>query len=97
MPQGTNLFLLYASGNLDENQFPRACDFEIQRRPNHHMAFGYGVHFCVGAPLARLEARIAFEALTQRIPKMRLLPDQQFEYTFSHILYGHKQIYLQWD
>jgi cytochrome P450 len=97
MPPGTNLLLLYGSANLDESQFPRACDFEIQRRPNHHIAFGYGVHFCAGAPLARLEGRIAFEALTQRIPKMRLLPDQQFAYTYSHLIYGRKQIYIRWD
>jgi cytochrome P450 len=69
----------------------------MQRRPNHHLAFGYGIHFCVGAPLARLEGRIAFEALTQRIPNMRLVPDQQFTYGFRLSTYGHKHIYIQWD
>jgi cytochrome P450 len=69
----------------------------MQRRPNHHLAFGYGVHFCVGAPLARLEGRIAFELLTQRIPNMRLVPDQQFEYGFRYSIYGYKRIHLQWD
>jgi len=97
MPEGTNLLLLYASGSRDESQFPRACDFEMQRQPNHHLAFGHGVHFCVGATLARLEGRIAFEALTQRIPKMRLVPDQQFEYGFRFSNYGYKRIYIQWD
>ena len=97
MPQGTKLLLLHASGNLDERQFPHACDFEMQRQPNYHIAFGHGVHFCVGAALARLEGRIAFEVLTQRIPNMRLVPDQQFAYTFSLIFYGHKQIYTQWE
>ncbi len=97
MPQGTRLLLLYASGNYDESHFPHACDFEMQRRPNHHLAFGYGVHFCAGAPLARLEGRIAFEALTQRIPNMRLVPDQQFEYGFRFSNYGYKRICIQWD
>jgi len=97
MPPGTDLLLLYASGNYDESQFPHACDFEMQRQPNPHLAFGYGVHFCVGAPLARLEGRIAFETLTQRIPKMRLVPDQQFELGFRFSNYGYKHIYLQWD
>ena len=97
MPEGTNLFLLYASGNRDESQFPQASDFEIQRRPNSHLAFGYGVHFCVGAPLARLEGRIAFEALTQRIPHMRLVPDQQYTYSSLLNIYGYNHIYTQWD
>ena len=67
------------------------------RQPNPHLGFGYGIHTCVGASLARPEVRIAFEALTQRIPNMRLLPNQQFEYNFSFVTYGYKQLYLQWD
>jgi cytochrome P450 len=97
MPPGTRLFLIYASGNRDESQFQQADHFEIDRRPNHHLAFGHGVHFCVGASLARLEGRIAFETLTQRIPSMRLLPDQQYTYTFNLTTYGYKSIYIQWD
>lgn len=97
MPQGTKLLLIYASGSRDESHFPQACDFDMQRQPNHHLAFGHGIHFCVGAPLARLEGRIAFEALTQRFPKMRLLPDQQFVYTFNFATYGHKHVYTRWD
>jgi cytochrome P450 len=97
MPQGTHVLLLYASGNHDESAFPHAGNFELQRQPNHHLAFGHGVHFCVGAPLARLEGRIAFEALTQRIPTLRLAPDQQFVYNFNLIIYGHKHIYVQWQ
>jgi cytochrome P450 len=97
LPQGTKLLLLYASGNYDESHFSQASDFQMQRRPNHHLAFGYGVHFCAGAALARLEGRIAFEALTQRIPNMRLVPDQQFEYGFRYSNYGYKRIFIQWD
>jgi cytochrome P450 len=96
MPEGTRLLLLYASGSRDESQFPQASGFEMQRQPNPHLAFGHGVHFCVGAALARLEGRIAFEALTQRIPNMRLVPDQQFEYGFRFSNYGYKSVYLQW-
>jgi cytochrome P450 len=97
MPEGSKLLLLYASGSRDESQFPQASDFEMQRQPNPHLAFGYGVHFCVGAALARLEGRIAFAALTQRIPNMRLVPNQQFEYGFRFSNYGYKSVYLQWD
>ena len=96
LPAGTQFLLLYASGSRDESHFPHADNFEMQRQPNHHLAFGHGIHFCVGAPLARLEGRIAFEILTQRIPNMRLLPDQQFEYTFNFTTYGYKHLYTQW-
>jgi cytochrome P450 len=97
MPEGTRFFLIYASGSRDECHFPQVDDFEMHRRPHPHLAFGYGIHFCVGAPLARLEGRIAFEILTRRIPKMRLVPEQQFVYTFNMTTYGHKHIYTQWD
>ena len=69
----------------------------MQRQPNRHLALGHGIHTCVGAPLARLEGRIAFETLTQRIPQMRLVPDQQFVYNFNLVSYGHKHISLQWE
>ena len=97
MPPDTNLLLIYASGSRDESRFPQASEFAMLRQPNPHLGFGYGVHSCVGAPLARPEVRIAFEVLTQRIPNMRLLPNQQFEYNFSFVTYGYKQLYIQWD
>ena len=97
MPPGTRLLLLYGSGSRDESRFPQASDFQIQRQPNQHLAFGHGIHFCVGAALARMEGRIAFEALTQRIPNMRLLPNQKFEYTFNFLTYGQKRVYVSWD
>lgn len=97
IPQGAKLVLLCTSANYEEEQFSQACRFEMQRRPNPHLSFGHGVHFCVGAALARLEGRIAFEVLTQRIPKMRLVPNQQFEYHFRITIYGYKHIYVQWD
>jgi cytochrome P450 len=59
------------SANYDERHFPDAERFDVRRSPNRHLAFGFGIHFCVGAPLARLEARIALEVLLQRLPKLR--------------------------
>src|SRR5262249_58656040 len=56
MPAGTRFLLIYASGSRDESHFPQADDFEMQREPNRHIAFGHGIQTCVGAPLARLEA-----------------------------------------
>lgn len=70
--RGTTLTLLLASANLDEAAFPNAHRLDIAREPNRHVSFGLGAHFCLGAPLARLEARVAIPALIRRFPAMRL-------------------------
>lgn len=72
VPRGATLTLLLASANLDEAAFPNAHQLDITRDPNRHVSFGLGAHFCLGAPLARLEARIAIPALIRRFPNMRL-------------------------
>lgn len=79
-PPDTLLMVVYGSANRDEDQFPHADQFDMQRAPNHHLAFGYGIHFCVGAFLARKQGQIAFETLCQRLPTLRLAPGQ----TFTH-------------
>ncbi|WAS96134.1 cytochrome P450 family protein [Nannocystis punicea] len=72
IPRGSTLTLLLASANLDDTAFPGAGRLDITRNPNRHVAFGFGVHYCLGAPLARVEARIAIPALLQRFPGLRL-------------------------
>ncbi|GAB4210494.1 MAG: cytochrome P450 [Roseiflexaceae bacterium] len=73
LPRGAQVFLLLAAANHDERRFERAEELDITRPDNHrHLAFGYGVHFCLGAPLARLEGQIAFAALLRRLPELRL-------------------------
>ena len=64
--------LCWASANRDEQAFPNADRFDIRRRENRHLAFGYGIHFCIVAALARMEGEIAIAALVQRFPKLRL-------------------------
>jgi cytochrome P450 len=65
---GSVMLLLTAAGNRDDRKFPDADRFDIHRRIDHHLAFGYGIHFCLGAALARLEGRIALDEVLQRFP-----------------------------
>jgi cytochrome P450 len=66
------LFLMFGAANRDHRQFPDPDRFDIARTDNRHIAFGYGIHFCLGAPLARLEAPIAVNRIIDRFPKLEL-------------------------
>ena len=68
LPEGAQLFLLFGSANRDEREFEQADRFDVRRRIKRHLAFGQGIHFCLGKSLARLEARVAFEELLARAP-----------------------------
>jgi len=68
IPAGAELKLLWASANRDEREFDAPDRFDVRRDPKRHLGFGFGVHFCLGASLARLEARVAFEELLARFP-----------------------------
>jgi cytochrome P450 len=69
VPEGSVLLLLTASANRDERRFPDADRFDVRRKIDHHLSFGYGVHFCLGAALARLEGRVALEEILGRFPR----------------------------
>jgi cytochrome P450 family 142 subfamily A polypeptide 1 len=68
--QGQKVLMLYSSANRDEDVFDDPDDFDVERKPSH-LAFGIGSHFCLGANLARMEMRVAFEQLLRRLPDMR--------------------------
>jgi cytochrome P450 len=81
VPAGANVMMLTGSGNRDPEAFDDPETFDIRRaKAKSHLAFGFGPHFCLGAPMARLEARIVFEELTRRLPEMRLLPEQDIRF-----------------
>jgi cytochrome P450 len=69
---GDLVYVMLGAANRDERQFESAQDFRAERRPNQHLAFGYGIHFCVGAPLARLEAAVVLERLSDRLEDLHL-------------------------
>ena len=70
--RGEMVFPVIASANRDERQFPDPDALDITREPNRHLSFGIGTHFCLGAPLARLEAQIALGTLLRRMPDLQL-------------------------
>ncbi len=68
VPEGSVMVVLNGSANRDERRFPDADRFDIHRDIGHHLSFGYGLHFCLGAALARLEGRVALDEVLQRFP-----------------------------
>jgi cytochrome P450 len=72
IPQGEPIFAGIAAANRDPQQFERPDVLDLTREPNRHLTFGQGIHRCLGAPLARLEAQIAFTTLLRRFPNLRL-------------------------
>jgi cholest-4-en-3-one 26-monooxygenase len=69
---GDQVLLMYGAANTDDREFGEPLRFDVTRRHNHHVAFGLGTHFCLGANLARLELRVVFEELLRRFPGYRL-------------------------
>src|SRR5262249_48042023 len=72
IPAGELILVSLISANRDKEKWPDADVLDLRRKPGQHMTFGHGIHYCVGAPLARLEAHIAFGKLLPRFPRMEL-------------------------
>lgn len=76
LPEGAIVMQFLHAANRDPRQFSEPHTFDIRRANNRHMAFGFGIHFCVGAPLARVEGPLAIGAVLRRMPNLRLVNDQ---------------------
>jgi cytochrome P450 len=86
---GSVMLLLTASANRDERRFEQAGRFDIHRKMDGHVAFGYGVHFCLGAALARLEGRIVLEEVLKRFP--------EWEVDWDHAVRAHTSTVRGWE
>ena len=86
---GMGTFVIIAAANRDPAQFKDPEKFDITREPNDQVAFGEGIHFCIGAPLARMEGSIAIGTALERFPHLRLKnPDAAVTYKGSYALRG---------
>jgi cytochrome P450 len=93
--RGEMIGLLYGSANRDSQAFDRADEFDVGRAPNRHLAFGAGVHFCLGAQLARLELEVLFETLLRRLPMLRLEGEQP-RYRPRLVFRGLESLNIRW-
>ena len=82
IPRGQEVALLFASANRDPAAFPDADALDLQRPSRGHVAFGAGIHYCLGAPLARLELRTAFTTMLRRMPRLALVEPPEWKPTF---------------
>ena len=89
VPEGSAILLLTAAGNRDERKFPDAEHFDIHRTIDHHLSFGYGIHFCLGAALARLEGRVALDEVVQRFPS--------WEVDYDHAVQARTSTVRGWE
>lgn len=96
---GEEVFVSYHSANRDDAVFAEDPDaFDIDRPDvTRHLTFGKGTHFCIGAPLARLEAKVTFETLLERLPSLRLLPDDEQPWELHMRIPRPNRLLVEWD
>ncbi|HEY0604187.1 MAG TPA: cytochrome P450 [Herpetosiphonaceae bacterium] len=98
IPANAHVFLVYGSANHDSAHFPDGENFDMTRaNAREHLTFSNGIHVCLGAPLARLEVRVAIELLSQRLPNLRLAADAKPQQIEQFINRGYRSLPIEWD
>ncbi|CAM5662366.1 cytochrome P450 [Streptomyces spiroverticillatus] len=97
IPAGKPVLVSLASGDRDPARYPEPDRFDIRRAPQGHLAFGHGIHFCLGAPLARMEGRIAIRTLLERCPDLALAPDAgALDWVPGLLMRGVRKLPVRW-
>ena len=97
LPEGTLVFLTFASANRQPELFDDPDTFDIHRaNARRHISFGKGIHYCLGAKMARFEARIVLEVLTERLPSLRLVDDQVIDHFPNITFRGPEALHVDW-
>ncbi|MBV9773821.1 MAG: cytochrome P450 [Gemmatimonadetes bacterium] len=95
IPTGRLVLAMIGSANRDPARFPDPNRFDVARDPNPHVAFGHGIHFCIGAPLARLEARVALPALMETLAELEPAGDAPWEPRQAFHVHGPERLPLR--
>jgi cytochrome P450 len=94
IPEGAMVSMFYGAANHDPQAFPQPDEFRLDRELRNHVAFGMGIHYCLGAPLARAEARITLNTFLDRFPVLQRGSVPAVRLTASFVVYGFKQLPL---
>lgn len=92
---GDSVLLRYGAANRDDREFTEPDRFDVTRQPNHHAAFGFGTHFCLGANLARLELRLLFEELLRAAPSFRLVAGHEPEFAPGYFTRTLRELWVE--
>lgn len=95
---GETLLILTGSANHDQDKFVDGEDFDMTRaNAGEHLAFGFGIHACLGQNLARMEMRVMLEEATKRLPHLRLVEGQEWSYSRNFSFRGPARVFVEWD
>ena len=98
IPKGANILLLLGSANRDATVFDNPDRLDVDRaNARNHLSFGYGIHFCLGQQLSKLEFSIAMRELARRLPSLRLAPEQHFTFAHNTSFRVPTALHIEWD